>query len=107
MVDIRNVNKFLIRPATPFTPSEQVRQNLDPKSTVYSTMDLVSGYHQIPLAEKDRDITTFITPWGRFRYTCLPMGLSPSGDIFNIRTQMMIEGVGGVHKSIDDVLVEA
>ena len=35
------------------------------------------------------------------------MGLSPSGDIFNIGTQMMIEGVGGVHKSIDDVLVEA
>ena len=107
VTDFRNVNKFLKRPATPFTPSEQVRQNLDPNSKVYCTMDLVSGYHQVPLCEKDRDLTTFITPWGRFRYTCLPMGLSPSGDIFNIRTAQMIEGIPGVHKSIDDVLVEA
>ena len=35
------------------------------------------------------------------------MGLSPSGDYFNIRTQNLIKGLKGVHKSIDDMMVEA
>ena len=70
-------------------------------------MDLVSGYHQVTLCEEDRDLTTFITPWGMYRYTRLPMGLCPSGDIFNIKTQQMLKGVEGVHKSINDLLIEA
>ena len=34
-----------------------------------STLDCVNGYHGIPLAEKERDKTTFATEWGKFRYT--------------------------------------
>ena len=107
VIDYKGVNRFLKRPTIPFTPSDQVRQDLDTKSRVYCTMDLVSGYHQVTLSEEDRDLTTFITPWGMYRYTRLPMGLCPSGDIFNIKTQQMLKGVEGVHKSIDDLLIKA
>ena len=35
------------------------------KKTVF---DCWNGYHSIPLHEDDRHLTTFITPWGRYRY---------------------------------------
>ena len=95
------------RPATYFTPTDDVRKKLNPQSRFFSTIDLSSGYHQVELSEEDRRITTFLTPFGKFRFKRLPMGLSPSGDYFNIRTQNLISGLKGVHKSIDDMLVEA
>ena len=41
---------------------------------IFSKLDLVQGYHQIVLDEKSRDITTFSTPQGLFRYKRLIFG---------------------------------
>ena len=35
---------------------------------IFSTMDLKSGYHQMPLRKEDREMTTFIAPWGQFQW---------------------------------------
>ena len=40
-----------------------------------TTLDLQSGYHQISVAEADRDKTCFITPFGLYRYSRMPFGL--------------------------------
>jgi hypothetical protein len=94
------------RPSTYFSPSDAIKSSIRSDSKVFVTLDLASGYHQVELAEKDRDITTFITPFGRFRFKHLPMGLSPSGDYFNIATMNLIALLDAVHKSADDMLIE-
>jgi hypothetical protein len=37
-------------------------------------LDCYSGYHQIPLKVEDQITTSFITPFGIFRYTTMPFG---------------------------------
>ena len=79
---------------------------IKPESKIFATLDRASGYYQVVLAVAHRDITTFITPFGRFWFERLPMGLSPSGDYFNIATVNLIASLEAVNKSIDDMLVE-
>ena len=71
---------------THFTPSPwQVACSI-PGGVFKSVLDNWNGYHSVPLAsEADKDVTTFITPWGQFRYNVAPMGLKPSGDGFTDR----------------------
>ncbi|MDE5118127.1 MAG: reverse transcriptase family protein, partial [Trichodesmium sp. St2_bin2_1] len=59
------------------------------------------------LTDKASLLTTFLTPYGRFRYTRAPMGLSSSGDEFCRRGDKALRGVDGVIKVVDDVLVHA
>ena len=61
------------------------RRQLDPNAKVFGALDLIAGYHQVAISEKDKDYTTFTLPWGRFIFEVLPMGLWSSGDIFNIQ----------------------
>jgi hypothetical protein len=45
---------------------------------IASLVDLFSGYDQLPLAEKCRDMTAFMTPLGLVRMTTIPMGATNS-----------------------------
>ena len=47
---------------------------------------------------------TFILHNGKFRYMVLPMGLSPSSDSFNRKTDMAVQGLEGVRKLVDNRL---
>ena len=38
------------------------------------------GYHSVPIREKDRHLSTFITPWGQYRYETCPQGYAASQD---------------------------
>ena len=74
---------------------------------MFGALDLTSGYHQIELTEEDRDLTTFTLPFGRYRYEVLPMGLMPSSDIFNMRSDQALQGLQATLKSVDDFLTTA
>ena len=67
-VDLSPLNKFCRRETfaseTPFKLARRV-----PSNTWKSVTDAWNGYHSVPLRESDRHLTTFITPFGRWRYT--------------------------------------
>jgi hypothetical protein len=44
-----------------------------------SFLNCYSGYHQIPLKEEDQIKTSFITPFGAFCYTTMPLRLKSAG----------------------------
>ena len=44
-------------------------------STRFTKIDLLSAYHQIPIAIKDQHKTAIITPFGLFEYRTMPVGL--------------------------------
>ncbi|KAH8416719.1 hypothetical protein KR222_010277, partial [Zaprionus bogoriensis] len=58
----------------------------------FTTLDLKSGYHQITLAERDREKTSFSVNGGKYEFCRLPFGLKNAGSIFQ--------------RAIDDVLRE-
>ena len=72
---------------------------------VFSICDLKQGYHHVELDEESSYLTTFATPFGRYRWLRLPFGLKVSSEIFQKRLCMALEGLEGVQCVADDVIV--
>ena len=85
---------------SPFHQARSVPQGK--KKTVF---DAWNGYHSVPLHPADRHYTTFITPWGRYRYRTAPQGYISSGDGYTRRYDEIISSVPNKTKCVDDALL--
>ena len=75
-VDFRQLNRSVARELYPTKSVLEACQNIArDEAKIFSKFDTVKGYHQIPLDEESKDLTTFITPFGRFRYERAPFGI--------------------------------
>ena len=106
VVDLSPLNEYIERPIHPFTAGMELIKNLHPKSKVFCKLDAVLGYYQIPLDEESKKLTTFLLPSGRYRYLRAPMGLSASSDEWCKRSDAALSGIPGLHKLVDDILIE-
>ena len=88
------------------TPSE-IMMSVNPASKYFVKLDLLQGYHQIPLTDKSKNLFVFALEDGLYRYTRAPMGYTGSSHYFNKVIQKLMEGIGGVHIEVDDLLIEA
>ena len=73
-VDLQNLNRHAVR-ETHHTPSPFHQARAVPSHTFKSVFDAWNGYHSIAIAEEDRYLTTFITPWGPISVLCRPSRL--------------------------------
>ena len=64
--------------------------------------DAWNGYHSVPIHPDDRHLTTFLTPWGRYRYKMAPQGFLASGDGYARRFDEIIKDVPRKTKCVDD-----
>lgn len=62
---------------------------------VFSSLDATSGFWQIPLHSESSLLTTFITPFARYCFKCLPFGISIVLEIFQHQMNELgdLEGV--------------
>ena len=74
-------------------------------ATVFSKLDANSGFYQIPLDPRSSELTTFITPFGRYKYNRLPMGISSAPEVYMREMHQILEGMPGVACLMDDVAV--
>ena len=103
-VDLRRLNDQVRRPTHPArTPHDAVAAI--GKATYFTTLDARHGYWQVPLSDSAKPLTTFITPWGRFRFCRNPQGLISAGDVFNSRTDTAFDRLTNFVKVVDDGLV--
>ncbi len=49
---------------------------------IFSSLDLLSGYWQVPLAPESREVTAFSTPTGHFEWLRMPFGLKSASITF-------------------------
>lgn len=84
----------------PFALASQIPINV--KKTLF---DAVDGYHAIPLHPDSKHLTTFITPWGSYRYRRLPQGFIASGDAYTRRYDELIKDLPRKVKCVDDVII--
>lgn len=69
--DCRKVNEAALKDAHPLPKIEECLETLS-ASKLFSTLDLLDGYHQFEVNEKDRPKTAFITKHGLLWYTSMP-----------------------------------
>lgn len=74
---------------------------------IFSTYDLKNGYHHLELDEESSHLTTFATPFGRYRWIRLPFGLNVSSEIFQKRLCQALEGLPNVQCVADDVIIHS
>ena len=102
-VDLSPLNKFCKREThgaeSPFHLARRI-----PNNTWKTVSDAWNGYHSVPLREADRHLTTFITPFGRWRYTRAPQGYLSSGDGYNRRFAAILEDFPRKERCVDDTL---
>ena len=72
---------------------------------IISKLDSNSGFWQIPLAKKSQNLTTFITPFGQYKFVKMPFGIQSAPEHFQKRMSAIVSGLEGVLCLMDDVLV--
>ena len=103
-LDPRRLNKVLKRERYPLPTLDDVLPDLT-TACVLSKVDLQNGYWHCSLDEQSSKLTTFITPYGRFRWCRLPFGLNVSSEIFQRKLTESIAGLEGVVCVADDILI--
>jgi len=103
-LDLRAANTAIKRVRHPIPTVEEALERLN-GAAVFSKIDLRKGYHQIELAENSRDITTFTSPLGLFRYKRLVFGINCASEQY----QKIIADIFNRDRNIvnisDDILV--
>ena len=103
-VDYKALNDASVRQThhtkSPFALASEV-----PRGTVKSVLDVWNAYHSVPIRAEDKDKTTFITPWGRYRYLRAPQGYLSSGDGFTHRDQLTSQAIKNKVTLVDDNMV--
>ena len=91
--------KFLNRSLQRSTYYMQTIDDILPKLAnvkVMTTIDIRQAFWMLQLDKESSTLTTFETPFGRFRWLRLPMGLKVSPEIFAARIQAALSGLQGV-----------
>ena len=88
----------------PIPHLHSVASRLD-KKNVFSKIDLLQAYHQIPIRDEDIEKTTISTPFGLFEYLYMPFGLRNAGATFQRYMDHLFRDISCVFVYMDDLLV--
>ena len=71
-------------------------------NTLKTIFDNWDSYHALPIHPDDRHLTTFITPWGRYRYKVGPQGYAVTGDAYTRRFYAIVADIPRKVQCVDD-----
>ena len=106
VIDFRKLN-LRIKPIRYPLPHLESSLQLLGGNKYFSTLDLVSGYHQIPLRNCDAEKTAFSTGRGLYEFTRMPMGMVSSSAGMQYAMERVLGPLIGkaCHVYIDDIIV--
>ena len=103
-IDMRRANEAILRERHPIPTVDEILQSLN-GSKVFSKLDLRWGYHQLELTDDSREITTFMTHCGLFRYKRLLFGVNSASEQYQHEVQTALAGIDGQENISDDIIV--
>ena len=105
-VDLTKLNESVCRERH-IIPSVEQSLGLPGRAKYFTKLDANSGFWQVPLSQESSLLTTFITPYGRYKFNRLPFGITSAPEHFQKRMSETLQGLSGVVCQTDDVLVHS
>lgn len=90
--DYRRLNKITIPDKYPIPHLQDFAYKLK-VCTIFTTLDLTRAYHQILMAEADKEKTAIITPFGLYEFNSMPFGLKNAAQTFQRFIDVVFRGL--------------
>ena len=105
-VDYRGLNSVTTSDPYPLPNMNDCLENLR-DATIFSTLDLVSGYWQIPASTTSSEKLAFSTDQGQFTWTVMPFGAKTAPAVFQRLMDMVLRGLqwDRIVCYFDDILI--
>ncbi|KAK3755128.1 hypothetical protein QZH41_005886 [Actinostola sp. cb2023] len=100
----RDLNKAIKREHYPMKTIEEVATKLS-GAKYFSTLDASAGFWHIKLDDNSSNLTTFNTPFGRYKFNRMPFGINSAPEVFQRRMSQAFEDIEGCDEIVDDILI--
>ncbi len=106
VIDFRRVNDVTVDDY-PLPVFKDLLMSRGRGNKILSSLDLISGYWQVPMAPASREVTAFSTPSGHYEWLKMPMDLKGASLTFQRLINDVLAGMFGKHvfAYLDDIIV--
>ncbi|XP_053403100.1 uncharacterized protein K02A2.6-like [Mercenaria mercenaria] len=103
-IDPKPLNKALKRSHYLLPVVEDLLPELS-NAKVFSKCDVKNAFWHVVLDEKSSYLTTFETPFARYRWLKMPFGISPAPEYFQQFLEQNLTGLSGIKAIADDIII--
>ena len=103
-LDLKNLNKAILHEPFFTCTLNDVYAKLS-KAKTLTVINFKKGFWQVELDEESSYLMAFNTPFGSFRFTCLPFGLTVSGDVFQHKLDAIYGDLSLTIGCADDMII--
>ena len=105
-LDPKDLNRAILRDHHAMPTLDEVLPKFA-HAKFFSILDAKSGYWNVELDEQSSYLTTFNSPFGRYRFLRMPFGLKMAQDVLQSKIDQLMEGCPGTTGIADDMVVYA
>ncbi|UYV68175.1 K02A2.6-like, partial [Cordylochernes scorpioides] len=103
-IDPRELNVALKRAEYPIPTIEEIIPNLQ-NAKIFTVVDTKDGFWNVKLSDESSNLTTFWTPFGRYKFLRMPFGLKTASEEYQRRLYEIFQGLEGIEIIADDILI--
>ncbi|UYV74954.1 K02A2.6-like, partial [Cordylochernes scorpioides] len=103
-IDPRELNVALKRAEYPIPRIEEIIPNLQ-NAKIFTVVDTKDGFWNVNLSDESSNLTTFWTPFGRYKFLRMPFGLKTASEEYQRRLYEIFQGLEGIEIIADDILI--